>query len=74
MKVYIGTKVIQAVPMDEATFNQTVKTMPGYVPQTKVVPGYKVVYPEGYVSWSPQGVFETAYREITAGERALLSG
>lgn len=24
--------------------------------------GYKVVYPDGYVSWSPKAVFERAYR------------
>ncbi len=27
-------------------------------------PGYRVKYPDGYVSWSPQGVFEKAYREL----------
>ena len=27
-------------------------------------PGYKVVYPDGYVSWSPEDVFEEAYREL----------
>lgn len=26
--------------------------------------GYKVVYPDGYVSWSPKEVFEEAYRTI----------
>ena len=26
--------------------------------------GYKVVYPDGYVSWSPQEVFEKAYRPL----------
>ena len=26
--------------------------------------GYKVVYPDGYVSWSPKGVFEEAYQEV----------
>lgn len=25
--------------------------------------GYKVVYPDGYESWSPKDVFEEAYRE-----------
>lgn len=28
------------------------------------VPGYKVKYPDGYVSWSPKDVFEEAYREL----------
>ena len=27
-------------------------------------PGYKVKYPDGYVSWSPKDVFERAYREV----------
>lgn len=27
-------------------------------------PGYKVVYPNGYVSWSPQDVFDKAYRPL----------
>jgi len=26
--------------------------------------GYKVVYPDGYVSWSPKEVFEKAYMQI----------
>lgn len=34
--------------------------------------GYKVVYPDGYVSWSPKEVFEQAYREISTGEKKLL--
>lgn len=35
-------------------------------------PGYKVVYPGGYISWSPRDVFEEAYREISDGETKLL--
>lgn len=27
-------------------------------------PGYRVKYPDGYVSWSPKDVFEEAYREL----------
>lgn len=26
--------------------------------------GYKVVYPDGYVSWSPKDVFEKAYMQV----------
>ncbi len=32
--------------------------------EKKGKPGYKVVYPDGYVSWSPKDVFEEAYREL----------
>ena len=34
--------------------------------------GYKVVYEDGYVSWSPEATFERAYRLITDAEMALL--
>lgn len=34
--------------------------------------GYEVVYPDGYVSWSPKDVFESAYREITDNEKFLV--
>ncbi|MHA1146460.1 MAG: hypothetical protein ACTSRW_17110 [Candidatus Helarchaeota archaeon] len=34
--------------------------------------GYKVVYSDGYVSWSPKDAFENAYRKITDGEKKLI--
>lgn len=49
MKQYIGTKIIQAEPMVGKNGKN----------------GYKVVYPDGYESWSPKDVFEEAYRETT---------
>jgi len=60
MQKYIGTKVIFAEPMDEGTFLRTVKGQDTSDKETR--PGYKVVYPDGYVSWSPQNAFEEAYR------------
>lgn len=27
-------------------------------------PGYRVKYPDGYVSWSPKETFEKAYRKL----------
>ena len=70
LKTYIGTKIIQAEPMDECTFLETIKGKEMVGQETR--PGYKVVYPDGYVSWSPKDVFETAYREITDSEKALI--
>lgn len=32
-------------------------------------PGYRVFYSDGYVSWSPKTVFETAYRELLNAEK-----
>ena len=34
--------------------------------------GYKVMYPDGYISWSPKEQFEIAYREVTDSERNFL--
>lgn len=67
LKVYIGTKIIKAEPMDEETFIHTVKNEPTRADQ-ETGPGYKVIYSDGYTSWSPKDVFEKAYREITSAE------
>lgn len=34
--------------------------------------GYKVIYPDNYISWSPKDVFENAYREILPEEIGLI--
>lgn len=36
-------------------------------------PGYKVTYPDGYVSWSPKATFEEAYRRVSPGEARLIA-
>lgn len=71
MKEYVGTKIIQAEPMDECTFLRDHKKQDTTGRETR--PGYIVQYPDGYISWSPKDVFETAYREITIDERALVN-
>lgn len=48
MKKYIGTKIIDAEPRQGADGRE----------------GYKVVYKDGYSSWSPKDVFEEAYVPI----------
>lgn len=71
LKLYVGTKIIQGTEMDEVTFLKVVKGLP--VPETQESrPGYKVTYPDGYISWSPKEVFENAYREITLSEFEML--
>ena len=64
MKQYIGTKIVQAEPAWRVDGKVWVKSQPvpsGY----HVEDGYKVVYPDGYESWSPKDVFEYAYRETS---------
>ena len=61
MKQYIGTKIIQAEPayrVDGKVFAKANIVPCGY----KIEDGYKVIYPDGYESWSPKDVFEAAYR------------
>lgn len=54
MKTYIGTKIIQAEPRTK-----------NYGPiEQQDQPGYTVVYPDGYTSWSPSEAFEDAYVDI----------
>lgn len=64
MKQYIGTKIIKAEPacrVDGKVFVKANIVPCGY----EIEDGYKVVYPDGYESWSPKDVFEATYRETT---------
>ena len=78
MKTYIGTKIINAEPMSRYDFveEQVLKDNPSYVDADTVsIPpkeGYKVIYEDGYESWSPKETFERAYREITSEEKILI--
>lgn len=55
-KAYVGTKLVRAFRHRHEDGRD----------------GYTVIYPDGYESWSPKATFETAYREITEGEKALV--
>ncbi len=74
MKTYIGTKIIQAMPMTRLAYNE----MRGWTVPADENPndaGYLVEYQDGgkpnvrgfagYVSWSPAEQFEKAYRPTT---------
>lgn len=65
MGKYIGTKIVEAEPMNKFAFYAAVQRPcdPGDEP------GYKVRYPDGYTSWSPKGVFEKAYMKIIPNPR-----
>lgn len=59
MKEYIGVKVVMAEPMTALEFNEQVRPL-HYSGEDQR--GYKVVYKDGYESWSPKDVFEEAYK------------
>lgn len=76
MERYVGTKIILAEPMDKASaaFAGLVRGDTVIVEaNAKGEPGYKVVYEDGYVSWSPAATFERAYRRVTESELRLLT-
>jgi hypothetical protein len=65
MDKYIGFKLIQAEPMTEIDFKLEKDHMLDHIPSSEPsMEGYKVVYPDGYVSWSPKEVFEKAYMNV----------
>jgi hypothetical protein len=74
VKKYIGCKIIAAEPMSEHEFLRTVKgkTDEELSKQETLGDGYKVIYPDNYVSWSPKKVFEDAYREISMQEMSII--
>lgn len=55
MGSYVGFKMIEAEPqMESESGRHCIEDREGY----------KVVYPDGYVSWSPKEVFEKAYMQV----------
>lgn len=61
MEMYLGVKLVWAEPMDHFSFLEE-QGKPYSTEENQH--GYKVVYEDGYVSWSPKDVFEKAYRKI----------
>ena len=65
---YIGTKIVEAAPavrIDDGYGNVRIEMLrdtPVTMPTEIVDMGYKVIYPDGYESWSPYDVFDEAYR------------
>ena len=67
MEKFIGTKIVQAEPAWKITdFDDTSIVWEKSEGQPRngatIEDGYKVVYQDGYESWSPKDVFEAAYR------------
>ena len=67
MKKYVGVKLIEAKPMTRGDYN---KYRGWTIPEDENPndEGYLVKYSDDYVSWSPKGVFDEAYREYEANE------
>jgi len=62
LEQYIGVKIIQAEPMTRGEYNK----FKGWTIPADENPkdeGYLVKYRDGYISWSPKGIFEEANRK-----------
>lgn len=64
MRKYIGVKEIEAEPMSLNEFRDEAEGANEGEENHKDKPGYIVRYPDGYISWSPKGVFESAYMPL----------
>lgn len=67
MKKYIGTKVVSATPAIRKGGKVYLPTDEIPKSMETVEEGYKVIYEDGYESWSPKDVFEKAYQCIEDG-------
>ena len=67
MKTYQSTKIVQAEPMmyHEAG-KELIRDYDSYAEDQF---GYRVVYADGYTSWSPKKVFEEGYVLLEEGEQ-----
>jgi hypothetical protein len=63
MKKYLGIKVVSAEPMNYHAAGQA-GLIRNYNGNGENCEGYKVVYEDGYESWSPKHTFDKAYREV----------
>lgn len=63
MKKYVGVKLVQAEPINLGDYN---KFKGWTIPENEcpLREGYKVIYPDGYVSWSPKEIFDKAYMQV----------
>lgn len=64
MKTYIGVKIVKAEPMTLGYFNVSRGVNFPESDSCYNEAGYRVVYEDGYESWSPKDVFEKAYRKF----------
>lgn len=64
MKEYIGIKKIQATPMTRGEHHGIAGPNDAMSKHSFEEEGYRVVYEDGYTSWSPKETFEKAYKEV----------
>lgn len=71
INIYVGTKILEAKPMNLGEYN---KVRGWTIPEDEDTnrEGYCVYYPDNYCSWSPKEIFEQCYRKIYEKELNLI--
>ena len=64
MKKYIGFKLVEAEPKKRRDHSYPSALGDGTPLDVVLEDGYKVTYSDGYESWSPKDVFESAYMQV----------
>lgn len=64
MQKYIGTKMIEAKPMNRGDYN-LYRGWQIPADENPAEDGYLIVYQDGYESWSPKPQFDEAYRDFS---------
>jgi len=72
MLKYLGVKSVYAEPMLRGPYLGALGPNQAVSETTFNEQGYKVVYPDGYTSWSPKEVFEKAYKLLPEGVFGLI--
>ena len=72
MKEYIGTKIVNAEPMNLGDYNNY-RGWPIPEDEDPEREGYLVKYPDDYVSWSPKEIFEEAYVRTENNKLAITA-
>lgn len=65
LESYISCKVVRGEPMTESKFRNRPIT-------GEDRDGYRVIYPDGYESWSPKKSFDDSHRKVTKGEKQIF--
>lgn len=70
MSKFIGVKMVEAKPM-KASIALSADMKIGNAHSDDM--GYEVTYPDGYKSWCPKDVFETAYFPLSSNDVKILN-
>lgn len=74
MSKFIGVKLIEAEPMTRAEWLfESERITAENASKMEAELGYRVIYENGYTSWSPKDVFEKAYLKIETNSRLTKS-